>query len=886
MQTIKFIYSGSETRKLTVSGRNSVILSSDTESTQFNFKFPDTYKDYTKTIIWDCYIPNAEGVVANPRYLFFNDSFTIPYEITANNAGKQVSFVISFSNSRTDIVETSLPYPVYITRAFSNEKAYMSSDVLSQLTNRAFVKATYGMGEDEFTSKQVPCIIFDTLAGTSDSKFTLYLDGLPYLNEQGKIPSEFISLDDVVTLYSVASKADLETLTEAVSPDMAIITQGDEAGDIYILTQDKEWVPIYSGSRLTTLETDVDAIKVDCKSYDKHLTDQNNPHNVTKAQIGLGNVDDTSDLDKPISTATQNALDEKADKSVIEDIEAKVEGKADESYVDEQLDLKADKSELDKKVSKEYVDTELDKKANKNEVELALDGKVDKVEGKELSSNDFTDVLKTKLEGIEENAQVNKLEVIKRNGVELDIVDKEVDIDVPTKVIQLEDANDYAKLDTIGLKNYYLGTKVDVLIEEAKADAKVTQDADGITVGKTILQDATAELDGLMTKARVIQLEKATENIDALTSQVKTNKTDISTLKTTKQDKLTAGDNIKISDDNVITATTDPLEPATSTKLGGIKVGSKLAIAEDGILSVSGLEISDVNKLQATIDTLATKEELEKKQNILTVSSGLKLANDTLSINPTYVSTKLKNGTNISLTTNDDGITTISATGELSSEWGQISGKIHDQKDLVSDAILTWASANTYAKNAMVIYGGKVYVSLQDDNTNNYPDLSSTYWEIITSETKTTVYSETIGDGESTEITVTHNLDSKDVFVVLRKVDDNSFVDAFVTASSNNEVRFTFTTAPAVDSIVATISLGMGGAGESSISGWTGISRTCSESNTWTIDLSGAETPDRKLIIQTFDSNGVMVEGYVTQKDDKIITIGFNEAISGTAVLI
>jgi hypothetical protein len=33
-----------------------------------------------------------------------------------------------------------------------------------------------------------------------------------------------------------------------------------------------------------------------------------NPHGTTKADIGLGNVDNTSDLDKPISTATQKAL--------------------------------------------------------------------------------------------------------------------------------------------------------------------------------------------------------------------------------------------------------------------------------------------------------------------------------------------------------------------------------------------------------------------------------------------------------------------------------------------------------------------------------------------------------------------------------------------------
>ena len=42
-----------------------------------------------------------------------------------------------------------------------------------------------------------------------------------------------------------------------------------------------------------------------------HTSDKNNPHSVTKAQIGLSNVDNTSDLNKPISTATQTALDSK-----------------------------------------------------------------------------------------------------------------------------------------------------------------------------------------------------------------------------------------------------------------------------------------------------------------------------------------------------------------------------------------------------------------------------------------------------------------------------------------------------------------------------------------------------------------------------------------------
>lgn len=44
-----------------------------------------------------------------------------------------------------------------------------------------------------------------------------------------------------------------------------------------------------------------------------HISSTSNPHSVTKAQVDLGNVDNTSDADKPVSTATQTALNGKQD---------------------------------------------------------------------------------------------------------------------------------------------------------------------------------------------------------------------------------------------------------------------------------------------------------------------------------------------------------------------------------------------------------------------------------------------------------------------------------------------------------------------------------------------------------------------------------------------
>ena len=64
---------------------------------------------------------------------------------------------------------------------------------------------------------------------------------------------------------------------------------------------------------LTTAERSAIASSTD------HLASADNPHSVTKAQVGLGDVDNTSDLGKPISTATQAGLDLKSDISDIVD---------------------------------------------------------------------------------------------------------------------------------------------------------------------------------------------------------------------------------------------------------------------------------------------------------------------------------------------------------------------------------------------------------------------------------------------------------------------------------------------------------------------------------------------------------------------------------------
>lgn len=71
----------------------------------------------------------------------------------------------------------------------------------------------------------------------------------------------------------------------------------------------------YTKSEINALDSAI------TNNINTHKGDTNNPHSVTKSQIGLGNVDNTSDLDKPVSTQQETAIQSVSDQIVnIEEI--------------------------------------------------------------------------------------------------------------------------------------------------------------------------------------------------------------------------------------------------------------------------------------------------------------------------------------------------------------------------------------------------------------------------------------------------------------------------------------------------------------------------------------------------------------------------------------
>ena len=106
-----------------------------------------------------------------------------------------------------------------------------------------------------------------------------------------------------MTDFTVAS--DIDDFMTAADADAALVALGCTS---YILTllDDAD-----AATALATLGAASSA------SLSAHTSNTSNPHSVSKSQVGLSSVDNTSDADKPVSTAQQAALDLKLAASAV-----------------------------------------------------------------------------------------------------------------------------------------------------------------------------------------------------------------------------------------------------------------------------------------------------------------------------------------------------------------------------------------------------------------------------------------------------------------------------------------------------------------------------------------------------------------------------------------
>lgn len=183
-------------------------------------------------------------------------------------------------------------------------------------------------------------------------------------------------LSEVLTLIN-NNKGTLESLTTSKINVSAIVDNLTTSDTSKVLSA-KQGVAIKSlidglQGALTTLETTV-GNKANSSDLTAHTGNKENPHGVTAAQVGLGNVNNTSDTDKPVSTAQATAIADakKAGTDAQTNLTSHTGNKENPHGVNlTQLGVTASADEVNyTKGVKSAIQTQLDKKANDFSIEL------------------------------------------------------------------------------------------------------------------------------------------------------------------------------------------------------------------------------------------------------------------------------------------------------------------------------------------------------------------------------------------------------------------------------------------------------------------------------------------------------------------------------------
>tara|TARA_R110002012_G_scaffold214249_1_gene385366 strand:+ start:96 stop:776 length:681 start_codon:yes stop_codon:yes gene_type:complete len=167
-----------------------------------------------------------------------------------------------------------------------------------------------------------------TIVNISETKFSF--NGIPYFkNFISVVYGDKIRILNTYSNFELLPVTDYDQITvdgstyasaallqEALLP--VLFTRSSLAGitiegDITSIDQ--------TGDIITFTLADTSEVQINLSAYDQstglsnHINDTGNPHNVDASDIGLGNVDNTSDANKPISDAQATVNSNKADRS-------------------------------------------------------------------------------------------------------------------------------------------------------------------------------------------------------------------------------------------------------------------------------------------------------------------------------------------------------------------------------------------------------------------------------------------------------------------------------------------------------------------------------------------------------------------------------------------
>lgn len=171
--------------------------------------------------------------------------------------------------------------------AYPGDKGKSTTDIVNSLSDTLVNDVLVSQSNQDSVSLTVKSI---TKNSTNKSNKLLLTDGEPVLLTDGSP----ILLAENDGLYSQADDKTI-TINQASAFAAGVMSSSDKTKLDGLKSQ-------------AEIDTTINNVQ---NNLTTHINNKANPHQVTKEQVGLSNVDNTSDANKPISTATQNALNDK-----------------------------------------------------------------------------------------------------------------------------------------------------------------------------------------------------------------------------------------------------------------------------------------------------------------------------------------------------------------------------------------------------------------------------------------------------------------------------------------------------------------------------------------------------------------------------------------------
>ena len=205
------------------------------------------------------------------------------YVVTSTN--------LQYRWSGSDYVEISKSLALGETSstAYPGDKGKATTDVVNSLSDNLVNDVLVSQSDKNSVSLTIKSI---TKNPVKKNKELLLVDGEPILLTDN---TPILLADNVNDgLYDQADDK-LITINQASSFTAGVMSASDKTKLDGLKAQ-------------AEIDTSINNVQ---NNLNAHINNRTNPHRVTKEQIGLDQVDNTSDANKPISTATQNALNDK-----------------------------------------------------------------------------------------------------------------------------------------------------------------------------------------------------------------------------------------------------------------------------------------------------------------------------------------------------------------------------------------------------------------------------------------------------------------------------------------------------------------------------------------------------------------------------------------------